>query len=128
MRLFLALTLVALSSQSAMADQFIAMFNSPNHPRSLPITITQLDAAGNTLDTDNRSLRRTGPTRSTWAVILRSNVSRVCVTLRGTERATSATTMLGGGATSAPQISSGGAQICPTDAPGNIDMLMINFE
>ena len=35
-------------AQSAAADQFIATFMNPNHPRNLNITITQMDAGGGT--------------------------------------------------------------------------------
>ncbi len=128
MRIGIAALLLLLSAQTALADQFIATFMNPNHPRNLNITITQLDSGGNTLDTDRRRLARVGPTQSTWAVIVERNAHRVCVTLRGSERATDATVMLSGGRQAQAQITDSGRQICPNADPADIEIVIINFQ
>lgn len=127
MRLYLAALALALSAQGALADQFIATFMNPNHPAALPISITQLNASGGAISTDNRRLARVGPTQSTWAVILDTAAARVCVTLSGSERATDATAMLSGGRSESVQISDGGRQICPAADPADIEIMIVNF-
>jgi hypothetical protein len=128
MRFTIAAAMLFLSAQTALADQFIATFMNPSHPRNLNIGITQLNGSGGTISTDNRRLARVGPTQSTWAVILDRNVARVCVTLRGNERATDATAMLSGGRQEAVQITNNGRQICPAADPGDIEIVIINFQ
>lgn len=127
MRIKLAALALILSAPAAMADQFIATFSNPNHPRNLRIAITQLDANGGTISTDNRRLARVGADRSTWAVILDNNTARVCVTLRGNETATDATAMLSGGRSETVAITSNGHQMCPAADPGDIEILLVNF-
>jgi len=128
MRITLAALALMLSAPAALADQFIATFSNPNHPRALNIAITQLNSSGGTISTDNRRLARVGTDRSTWAVILDNSAARVCVTLRGNETATSATAMLSGGQTENVQITSNGRQMCPAADPGNIEILLVSFQ
>lgn len=128
MRCMITAIALLLSAQTALADQFIATFSNPSHPRNLRIAITQLNAAGATIDTDNRRLARVGPDRSTWAVILQSGAARVCVTLRGNETATSATAMLAGGRTETVPITNNGRQMCPAADPADIEILLVSFQ
>lgn len=128
MRIKLAALALMLSAPAAFADQFIATFSNPNHPRSLQIAITQLNASGGTISTDNRRLARVGADRSTWAVILDGNAARVCVTLRGNETATEATAMLSGGRSETVAITSNGRQMCPAADPADIDIMLVSFE
>ena len=128
MRLKLAALALMLSAPAALADQFIATFSNPSHPRNLQIAITQLNASGATISTDNRRLARVGPDRSTWAVILDGSTARVCVTLRGNETATEATAMLSGGRSETVQITGNGRQMCPAADPGDIEILLVSFQ
>ena len=128
MRIRLAALALLLSAPAALADQFIATFSNPSHPRNLNIPITQLNASGGTISTDNRRLARVGPDRSTWAVILDRNAARVCVTLRGNETATDATAMLSGGRAESVAITNNGRQMCPNADPEDIEILLVNFQ
>jgi len=127
MRFPLSALALVFSAQAALADQFIATFMSPDHPRNLRIGITQLNSSGSTIDQVNERIARVGPTQSTWAVLLEPGAARVCVTMRGNERATSATAMLSGGRQETVQIANGGQQICPAANPADIEIVIINF-
>lgn len=128
MRLLFSAFLVLLSVQTASADQFIATFMNPSHPRNLNITITQLGANGATLDIDRRRLARVGPTQSTWAVILDSNTASICVSLRGNQRITGGSALLANGGSQALQVSSDGRTVCPAGNPVDLDLVIINFQ
>ena len=128
MRIFITAAALLLSGQAALADQFIATFMNPQHPRNLSISISQLDAGGSTINTDNRRLARVGPTQSTWAVIVERNAARVCVSMRGNERITDATAMLAGGGSESVRVTGSGQQICPAADPEDIEIVIINFE
>jgi hypothetical protein len=128
MRLVISALLLLATAQTASADQFIATFMNPNHPRNLRIEITQFDANGATLDTDRRRLARVGPTQSTWAVILESTAARVCVTLRGSERITGGQALLENGGQQPLQVSSGGRTTCAPGSPFDLDLIIVNFE
>ena len=128
MRLFFSAFLLLATVQTASADQFIATFMNPNHPRSLNIEITQFDAGGATLDTDRRRLARVGPGQSTWAVILESNAARVCVTLRGSERITGGQALFENGGQQELQVASGGRTTCAPGSPFDLDLIIVNFQ
>ncbi len=132
MRKYLTIMAFLASAGAASADQFIATFLNPNHPRNLNITITQMDASGGVLDTDRRRLARVGANQSTWAVILERNAARVCVTLRGGAQATGGTVSLNNGRSQplrvGQEITSNGQQICPAADPGDIGIAIINWQ
>ncbi len=128
MRLLISAALLLASAHMATADQFIATFTNPSHPRTLNITMTQFGSGGQTLDTDRRRLARVGPTRSTWAVILNSNTTRVCVSLRGSERVSGGTAMLANGRQQALQVTSDGRTACPTGNPFDLDLIIVEFQ
>ncbi len=132
MRLTLAALALMATTGTAVADQFIATFFNANHPRNLRITMTQFDAAGQQIDSERRRLARVGPTQSTWAVILQSNVARACVSLTGNERATGGTVSLNNGQSQTlrvgHEITQNGQQICPSADPNDIGIVIINFE
>ncbi|MGI3183612.1 hypothetical protein [Nioella aestuarii] len=128
MRIRLAAFALLLTAPAAFADQFIATFSNPSHPRNLNISITQLNSAGGTISTDNRRIARVSSDRSTWAVILDNSTARVCVTLRGNETATDATAMLSGGRTETVAITNNGRQMCPSADPGDIEILLVSFQ
>ncbi len=128
MRLFLSALLLFATVQTASADQFIATFLNPNHPRSLSIEITQFNAGGTTLDTDRRRLARVGAGQSTWAVILESDTARVCVTLRGSERITGGQALMKDGSQQDLQVTSGGRTTCAPGSPFDLDLIIVNFQ
>jgi len=128
MRYFISALVLLATTQMASADQFIATFLNPNHPRALNIEIIQYDADGATLDTDRRRLARVGAGQSTWAVILETDAARVCVTLRGSERITGGQALLKAGGQEALQITSGGRTTCAPGSPFDLDLIIVNFE
>lgn len=128
MRIFISALLFFATVQTANADQFIATFLNPNHPRSLNIEITQFSAGGATLDTDRRRLARVGAGQSTWAVILDSNAARVCVTLRGSERITGGQALMENGSQQALQVTSNGRTTCAPGSPFDLDLIIVNFQ
>jgi len=128
MRYFLSALALLATTQMASADQFIATFLNPNHPNALNIEITQFDAGGATLDTDQRRLARVGAGQSTWAVLLETTAARVCVTLRGNERITGGQAMLRAGGQAALQVTSGGRTACTPGNPFNLELVIVNFE
>ena len=128
MRLFISALLLFATVQTASADQFIATFLNPNHPRSLSIEIAQFSASGATLDTDRRRLARVGAGQSTWAVILESDTARVCVTLRGSERITGGQALMKDGSQQDLQVTSGGRTTCAPGSPFDLDLIIVNFQ
>ena len=128
MRLFIATLLLLATAETAIADQFIATFLNPDHPRTLNIEITQYDAGGATLDADRRRLARVGAGQSTWAVILETNTARVCVTLRGSERITGGQALMKNGSQQELQVSSGGRTTCAPGSPFDLDLIIVNFQ
>jgi len=128
MRLLLSAFLLMAMAQTASADQFIATFLNPGHPRTLNIEITQFSASGATLDADRRRLARVGAGQSTWAVILETNAARVCVTLRGSERITGGQALLKNGGQQALQVTSDGRTTCAPGNPFDLDLIIVNFQ
>ena len=128
MRLALSALLLLGSAHIASAEQFIATFLSPSHPNTLNIQITQFDASGGTIDTERQRIARIGAGQSTWAVNMLPSAARVCVSLRGSQRITSARALMENGSEQALAATSDGRTTCTPGSLSNLDMIVVNFD